>query len=151
MDARRHQPQGRRSAIHRRLGVDLGASLDQHLRDRDYVLRSLLSEILDAVGTHILQEGRVMLARRAGSNQVRILAKQSLKTCYVAADDGVYRRFELCDGRVLEFQRFQVLRELDPVVEIMMARHDGSSIAAGKVRMTWLLLAKHFFVFAKQP
>src|SRR5262245_19495041 len=65
MPARRRQSERcRTSPISVRLGVYIGAGLQQQLRNLDNVLRRLLAEVLDAVCRDIMEQGRAMLTSR---------------------------------------------------------------------------------------
>ena len=63
------------------------------------------AKILYAVRRHVVQQSRVMLARRARLHQVRIVAQERFEFVGIAAYDGVDGRFEIrsrCLEKVLE-------------------------------------------------
>lgn len=78
--------------------VDLGAGIKQELRDVNGVLWCLLTKALDAVGRDVLQQRRLMLARRPRSDQRRpIRPKEPLERRHVSGDDGACIQFPLVD------------------------------------------------------
>src|SRR6266436_10408224 len=90
-DARGSQPESVRSAIDDRYCVDLGAGPEQHLRYPHGILRSLLTIVLHAIGSHIVQKGCVMQERGTLSNQFGILAQQLLKFGRLTGDYRLHR------------------------------------------------------------
>ena len=88
MRARRDQAERRGpAAVHLGLGIDLGARVEQDLRDPHDVLRRFLAISLDPVGRHVVQQRGIVLALRACADQLRPLAQQSLQRLLVAVHD----------------------------------------------------------------
>jgi len=54
--------------VHVRQGIDLGAGVQEDLGDFDGAGRRLLSPAFDAVGGDVVQQRRVVPARRAGAD-----------------------------------------------------------------------------------
>jgi hypothetical protein len=65
-----------------------------------------------------------MLARRSHSYQLWMITQQLFEDCDIAADDGVYRRFEVRDRRIGVRQRFQVFSKLRPASKPVAVRDE---------------------------
>src|SRR4029453_9537829 len=96
------------AAIHLCAGVDLRAGIEQDLRDLGDVLWRHLSIALDPVRGHVVEQRGAVLARRAGTYQPWIVAKQPPERLAVAGDDGANSGFERGDRRRRLRQRFEV-------------------------------------------
>src|SRR5436190_2860408 len=69
-----------------------------------------------------MEQGGVVLARRARPHQPGVLAQQLLKFGLITADDGFGRRFEVRRGGAALRERSEVRRKIRPVPEAVRAR-----------------------------
>ena len=103
--------------------VDVGAGIKKKFRDLNGVLWCLLTKAFDAVGRDVLQQRRLMLARRPGSYQRRpIRPKEPIERRHVSGDDGFDCRLELRQGRVRTRERFNMSCESRPALEPVCPR-----------------------------
>jgi hypothetical protein len=87
---------------------------------------------LDRVGPDVVQERRLMRARRTCSNQPRIGAEQLLEGGLVAGDDRLHRRFKLPDRRARLIALLDVFRQRRPILETVPAGDDCLCVRGGK-------------------
>src|SRR6476660_7898018 len=65
-------------------GIHLGSSFEEDCRKLNSILCDSLTVALHSIGSHILQQRRLMLSRRTRTDQTRILAQQLPKPLRVA-------------------------------------------------------------------
>jgi hypothetical protein len=91
MTRRSQSERGGPPAIGVGFGIDFRAGVQQHLRDLDNVLGSLLPEVLDAIRGNVMEQSGAMLAGRTHSYQSRIIAQQPFEPLDITVDDRVCR------------------------------------------------------------
>src|SRR5262249_28845126 len=104
--------------------VDVGTGIEEQFRNVDRVPGRLLTKALDAVARDVLQERRLMVARRPRAYERRVCTEQEPERRHVAGDDGLDRGFELRKGRGRARERVDVRGELRPALEPVHARDD---------------------------
>ena len=125
MAAGGRQPEsGRPAAIRVRFGIDVGAGVQQHLRDFDNVLRRFLAEILDSVGRDVMQQCRAMLAHRTNPHEFRMRAEQVAEPGGISGNDRIRGDFEIRYRRISARQTFEMRGELGPACEPVHARDE---------------------------
>ena len=135
MDARRREAKRvGAAAVHVSRRVDVSARAEKELGDFHDIFRRPLAKSFYAVRADVVEQRRMMFARRACADEPRTCAQQPLECRDVADDDGVDRRFELRDRRTRVLHRVGKCGELIPALEVMFSRDDGAGIAFRVVR-----------------
>ena len=158
MDARRREAKGvGAAAVHVSRRVDVSARAEKELGDFHDIFRRPLAKSFYAVRADVVEQRRMMFARRACADEPRTCAQQPLECRDVADDDGVDRRFELRDRRTRVLHRVGKCGELIPALEVMFARDDCAGISlrivrreAAPPRRLHRTLAKHVAVAREQ-
>lgn len=94
MNAACRQSQGGAFPIGVGNGVDLGTGIEQYRRYLDRIVRSFLPVIFDSVCRNVVQQHGSVLARRSGTNQLRVVLQHFPKCGGISVDYGICSTLE---------------------------------------------------------
>ena len=122
------------ATVCRRRRIDVRSRVEQGSSDLDDVRRRQLTPVFDAVGGDVVEQRRLMLARRSRRHEAGVLAQKPLERLQIARHDGVGRLFEPHDRRLALRERLEVRDELRPARELVHERDEvlgvGSAVRA---------------------